>query len=231
MSESNDFYLTLMSNSSFDQFPDNKTTNFTVSLPKTVRLVEGFSVALTELHFLNTFDNVTSNNNRVMVDVRYEDSSPPTTLDRQPVKRFYYNATEGYYSNIFELIIALNREIKKYLSIKEDLLHYEEKTQKIFVPEKSYNAVLNCFIPAKGNIAYFEILLEGYLALQLGFDPEQCIYKKPARHTPNLSLGIPQESLIYCDIIEPQLYADSYAQVLRTIATGNSNSRYGDVCV
>ena len=55
------FYLHLPSNSSLDKFPNNTLTEYRVGLPQTVSLTEDWEVALTEIHYPHSWNNVQGN--------------------------------------------------------------------------------------------------------------------------------------------------------------------------
>lgn len=64
-----DFYMTLLSNSSMNYFPNNKTSVFTVHLPRKVILKENWAVALASINYRYNFFNVTEKNNRICINV------------------------------------------------------------------------------------------------------------------------------------------------------------------
>ena len=49
--ESQGFYITLPSNASLDVYPNNTLTKYTVRLPRTLYLKEGYEVALAEIMY------------------------------------------------------------------------------------------------------------------------------------------------------------------------------------
>ena len=55
------FYLHLPSNSSLDKFTNNTLTEYRVGLPQTVSLTEDWEVALTEIHYPHSWNNVQGN--------------------------------------------------------------------------------------------------------------------------------------------------------------------------
>ena len=55
------FYLHLPSNSSLDKFPNNTLTEYHVGLPQTVSLTGDWEVALTEIHYPHSWNNVQEN--------------------------------------------------------------------------------------------------------------------------------------------------------------------------
>ena len=55
------FYLHLPSNSSLDKFPSNTLTDYQVGLPQTISLTGDWEVALTEIHYPHSWNNVQEN--------------------------------------------------------------------------------------------------------------------------------------------------------------------------
>ena len=52
------FYLHLPSNSSLDKFSNNTLTEYRVCLPQTISLTGDWKVALTEIHYPHSWNNV-----------------------------------------------------------------------------------------------------------------------------------------------------------------------------
>ena len=75
------FYLHLPSNSSLDKFPNNTLTEYRVCLPQTVSLTGDWEVALTEIHYPHSWNNVQENfENRFYLRNKELDSSTGTLL-------------------------------------------------------------------------------------------------------------------------------------------------------
>ena len=55
------FYLQLPSNASLDKFPNNTLTEYRVCLPQTITLSGDWEVALTEIHYPHSWNNVQGN--------------------------------------------------------------------------------------------------------------------------------------------------------------------------
>ena len=55
------FYLHLPSNASLDKSPDNTLTEYRVCLPQTISLTREWEVALTEIHYPHSWNNVQGN--------------------------------------------------------------------------------------------------------------------------------------------------------------------------
>jgi hypothetical protein len=61
-----EFYLTLLSNASFEQYPQNLTGSFTVDLNREINLSGNWGVALSEMIYPNTLFNVSEANNKII---------------------------------------------------------------------------------------------------------------------------------------------------------------------
>jgi hypothetical protein len=55
------FYLHLSSNSSLDKFPNNTVSEYRVGLQETISLTGEWEVALTEIHYPHSWNNVQGN--------------------------------------------------------------------------------------------------------------------------------------------------------------------------
>ena len=92
------FYLHLPSNSSLDKFPQNTLTENRVSLPQTITLEGEWEVALTEIHYPHSWNNVQENFlNRFLLRNR-EQSGVWEAIIIPP----------GHYSSIDDLITTIN---------------------------------------------------------------------------------------------------------------------------
>lgn len=135
------FYLTFMSNSSFQHFPENKTSSFSVKLPRTINLDGAYEVALCELTFPNTIDNVTTNNNEFVIEIKSQ-------YDENPVKihEHKFKIEEGYYNTVDELIDALNYTIVKSvpgLDETSDIKVFNHVSNKLVLNRDKFQKVLD----------------------------------------------------------------------------------------
>jgi hypothetical protein len=261
MSEKSDFYLTLMSNSSFKDYPENKTSSYSVNLPKHVTLDGSWSCCIAELTYPLTFENVTPNNNSFVI--QHVGVAGPLRRDRKLV----ISIPEGHYANMKEVVKTLNdavikqmykfkKEIFALVDAKEDFVEvetfiYDEAKHNVrFNPnniEKLSEGDMLITVKSTGyveeqkrwakvvteNYAFEHIVekvyLTGRLAQQLGFEPDTELRNQKSRGQSHVRFGIPPEMLVYCDIIEPQFFSDTYSQVLRLIPTLPQNHRFGDL--
>lgn len=233
MNDNSDFYLTLLSNSSFGEYPENKTSSFTVSLPQNISLSGQWKVALAEVHYPYTIETVTSDNNRMIVEIVLEKSGEGVYGDPHLT---YYNITEGHYQSHDEIISALNDEISRvspienlfFLSKDKRFVTFSKDKMEIFMEtsiSRAFGTLKSNYI--KGRVR--SIFFEGRLAMQLGYEPNVSILKQNAKAPPNVIFGVPPEMMIYCDLIEPQLIADCHSSVLKIIPTVIQDARYGQV--
>lgn len=77
-----------------------------------------------------------------------------------------------------------------------------------------------------------KIQLFGSLALQLGFVPEENILNYDVSpDVSSLDFGLPDQMLIYCDLIKPQLIGHESAQVLQIVKCGEKILQFGGNCL
>lgn len=198
------FYLTLLSNSSMEYFPDNKTTLFSTKLPKPIILEGKWCVGVVEFQYPCTMFTVQEHENVV-----YIKKTMMMPNERQASTTYYKSHIPATnYDNINHILLALN-------NIKENVrFRYDELSKFVNV------AVLDQNIKS--------LTLSPKLALQLGFDPNRNLIDKSFGKCPaNLHLGLPSQLFVYCDIIEPQIVGDVMTPLLRIIPLDPSKYIYG----
>lgn len=227
-----DFYLTLISNSSLDTFPSNKTSSFSVNLTKPINLSGRWKVALTEIQFPQTFLNVSEGNNSIICEIKF-DKKPNV----RQTKRF--TIPVGYYPSITAIIDALNEPITKNLeSLGPEaepvmrLIKLDPTTNEIFFNETAaYSLKESISMEFKQLVTVTKIHIEGLLALQLGIEPFVCITDVKVRHPISCNHGISKEMLVYCDLVEPQIVAHTVAEVIKIVPSIDKHKDFGDQCV
>lgn len=206
-----EFYVTLISNSSLSYYPENKTNSFTAQLPQYIMLDGEWSVALVEIQYPFTLFNVTNNNNKIFVN--YDDNQ---NLETQ--------ITPGYYSDLNDIIRAINNKIKIITSY-DSFIEFDSTTQRVKINKDK---------DMKNQISKVDITsvcFENRLAMQLGFEPgKNVLGYRLSPHATNINLGIPELMVIYCDIIDGQILGDKFCKMLRVINTANAKMQFAQFC-
>lgn len=216
-----DFYLTLLSNSSINYFPENKTNSFTVHLPQFLTLTGNWSVCLTEIHYPFTLFNITDKNNSIFI--KYKEKQETVHVVKLDI---------GCYENINDLIVIINDKLLPYTNNKE-FISFDQATKRIKINDiktKNQDAHIEnnndtASLPITNEIekhvnSLDSIYFENRLAMQLGFAPNENILSyNLSPHAYNLIMGVPEQFFVYCDLIEPQIIGDTSAKVLRIINT------------
>lgn len=207
--------MTLVSNSSTAIFPENKTSSFTVLLPEKISLRGQWRVAVAEIHYNYNFFNVTDGNNKIILKRNeIDDNSISKNCD---VGTGEVTIQTGFYRSVGDLIATINFEL---------LTHVKG-------PILSLNKVSNRTIVHRENVSdnIESIQFEGRLGMQLGFEPMRNILNfKTSPHVGNTFFGIPDQMMIYTDIIEPTFVGHEKAYVLKIINTEPKNYQFGDAC-
>lgn len=210
----NDFFITLLSNSSMNFFPDNKTSSFTVQLPEKITLNGSWSVGIAEIHYNYNFFNVTPNNNRITV---VKKDSDLTENSLQPFHAI--ELTPGYYGSVANLVEIVNKQMKNHWLASGLLISIDPTNNRTIVNKQSVYKKLD-------NISF-----QGRLALQLGFEPEENILNHElSPYIGNTYFGVPDQMLIYTDIIEPTYIGHEKAYVLKIVNTNVNTYKFGDIC-
>ena len=105
------FYLHLPSNASLDKFPNNTLTKYWVCLPQTISLTGDWEVALTEIHYPHSWNNVQGNfENRLYLrnkelDGMWEALTVPP----------------GHYSSVADVLTKINQVVSANNRFKDEV--------------------------------------------------------------------------------------------------------------
>jgi hypothetical protein len=150
---SDNFYITLPSNSSAEFFPDNKTTNFTLQLHQRIVLSDQYEVGIVEFHYPQTYLNVNANNIIYYRKIKHN------------IKK--YKIPHGYYL-ITDIIKKINKhpEIGNFLKLKFE----NNRVESIPYNNVTYatnESVINMTEPRDHKLEIDHVSLSGKLALLL----------------------------------------------------------------
>jgi cell fate (sporulation/competence/biofilm development) regulator YlbF (YheA/YmcA/DUF963 family) len=246
-----DFYLTLASNSSMDYF-DNKTSNFTVKLPKTLTLDGKWIVALAEIHYQNTFLNVSEGSNSITFRRRPKTDKfielTDDTLEQCIIQTRNYNSIQdilnalNFYMNSFLNIFNFEKDETKLDEKQEEATTNTEKetTKQPEIKTDSKDDKLFTYFDRERKVVlinpdikkmFSQLYFTNRLAIQLGYEPDTNALRKPKDlvRRPHLSYGIADEMMVYCDIIEPQVFGHEMAKIIR-IVNIKKDALFGETC-
>lgn len=251
------FYLTLLSNSSSNIFPENRTSRFKVYLNKEVNVEGDWSVALTELSYPFTFYNITEKHNEI--HITYDKYTIDGDLKLHQVERMKETVfiepcfcssinqlievvNETFHShwetNLFEIALTKANQVVIVKNLSQNVIKIQEQLVADGISHSvdkfvySENATFFTKYAATREIVYdrFEIRLKGRLGIQFGFQPgENIIDYKHSPQAASHTFGVPDQLFIYSDVIMPQEISDKCSQVLKIVKTVDHNSMYGDV--
>ena len=185
------FYLHLPSNSSLDKFPNNTLTEYRVGLPQTISLTGEWEVALTEIHYPHSWNNVQGTfQNRFYL--RNQELSGIWEALIIP---------SGHYSSIKDILSKMKQLVDNEKRFSDDVkFSYDTLSRKVTVHLQNDTEL------------YFGDI--GYL---LGFSPQEVISKtSTAEREVDLEHGF-HDLYVYCDIIQPQYVGDALVPLLRII--------------
>lgn len=210
-----DFYITLFSNSSTVFYSDNKTSSFTVQIPRHIILDYAWEVALTEIQYPYSFFTVQRGQNVIEIKT-VKNNIFKQLLAKKDVKNMDITThvcaiTPGFFLDISEIISSVNSAIFSKTKIK-NFFEYNKTTQRTLPKDQKEQENEN-------GIISFKPL--GRLALQLGYKPNEEVTsgRVYSPHIANVLSGVPDTMLVYCDIIEPQITGDQCTKVLRSLST------------
>ena len=183
------FYLTLPSNSSLKNYPENTVAEYTTQLSRTIQLDGEWEVALAEIQYPRTWNNVRIHHNWIYV---------------RRVKSGFWNAEiipEGFYSDVNTLVKNINQAIAKQGVEHSINLSFDNLSGKVTVEIK--NGV--------------ELYFKDDIAVILGFDMDMIFDKTTqSSRVADINAGL-YSFYVYCDIVEAQLVGDSEVPLLRIV--------------
>lgn len=212
-----DFFITLVSNSSMNIYPENKTSSFTVHLPEKISLKGDWCVAVAEVHYNYNFFNVNDQNNKINLirtlgNVNNNEMIPGDEIHELEVR-------SGYYDTVKDLIDTVNIQVSPYMYKNGYLLSIDKFSNRTLV-HREY---------VKKEIAH--IYLEGRLGMQLGFGSHTDVLQSDiSPHIGNISFGVPDQMFIYTDIIDPTFIGHEKAYVIKVLNTEAKKYKFGDAC-
>lgn len=226
------FYMTLLSNSSRQYYPENKINSFTVHLPRYMYLTGDWEVSLTEIQYPYTFTNVEPGQIEIMletVEITQEFFDWYRRSDAEETPEFpstwsTHSIVPGFYTDIKDIVAAINETVYAHTQQKE-FFSYNDKAHRVGCSNNTVKI---------GDKWIKACMLSNQLALQLGYNPDEIITTvgKYAPHVINTSAGIPDRMLVFCDILEPQIIGDSWGKVFRVVSTNADINRpyFGQPC-
>jgi len=190
--------MVLPSNSSPKIYPQNKTSNFKIQLSERVELRDNWEVALLELNYPNTIEQVSEGENEIKIS--YANRKEKSYLTRP-----------GHYITKENLLFALHET----LAPVEELPDERGRSSVVELTENGY--IL--FHPFK-NTPDAKYTFSPLLANQLGLlhsGPYLTNEELLGTYPVDTSLGLTLQIYVYLDIIEDQIVGHTRAPLLRTV--------------
>ena len=235
------FYVTLPSNS----VPGSKTPDYTVRLPHKIQLDGDWEVALVEMSYPYSWNNMSSGQNHILITMvtgtRLHVYVPPNNYER--IDDLLHGITYG--------IEATAKHLRKYLR-----KHSKRDTHNVFntlggrkllkefgqragkATEKpmdyeltdnihfTYNYTLKRVMLSVNSNVIQSVQLSKHLKYALGFDTQILEgNRNTAKHPIDLRAGI-DGLYVYCNLIESQIVGGFYVPLLRVV---HVDGQYGDI--
>ena len=196
-----DFYLTLPSNNSMSQYPDNHGGHFYTKLPQSIDLsAMPYEVGLAEIQYSNTYANVKRDEAWLIYEA---DKYKGMQLVHVP---------EGLYSTAETLIESLNDLIRKSFSP----MGSKDPKIKFFYNKSTKRATLKIY--KKDD----QIQLNPFLAQTLALTEDTM--KGPGRFDGSNIMDVNKDSYamyVYCDLVTHRPVGDTMVPLLRVVPTSS----------
>lgn len=206
--DSDDFYVMVPSNSPSASGKPNMPQDFTVAVQHSEQLQGKWEVALTEIHYPNTWFNLRKDAVLKATAVHVQDGTPMSPPE-------FITIPAGYYESLDKLITTINansKEIRAYFSPSEERVWITNRISKkvdLRVTEESVELLSILGFRAKrftaGNLENMPVL---------------------ADFKPSLKFHLPA-MYIYCNFIDHQYVGNEKAPLLRIVPTTNTDQKKG----
>ena len=199
------FTIELVSNASFNCYPNNSLSSFTNFLPEQIHLKGEWEVAISEISYPSLYQNVTEGK-FIFVDGR---ESPEEKRKIQPM-----HVEPGLYPSIVDIVLAMNDKVRKRIGAQK----YEYNG--IYVSVDKITQKVAIHLPEDQSVF---IIQSADLSHIFGCDLEQnqtgVIMKGKGPYYPQYSYVIIRihSLMIYSDIIEYKIVGDTKTPSLRCI--------------
>lgn len=220
-----DFYVTLTSNSSTDIFSSNKTSSFQVRLAQELHL-SNHRLAITDIIFPSRINNVTRGNNKITYGFEY---TYVNKLFSKPITKTC-EIPYGFYNSVKEIVDLFNKQFREtdakptfdMLEIKDEKVYFTTAFKKDLKSEATMHAKKYYLEETKMALI---IQIENRLAWIMGYHSNLNVYSQTPRNHAIIE-GVPQNMYIYCDIAEYQMIGCTVAPILKVLPL--SGKRDGD---
>ena len=194
------FTVELVSNASFDCYPNNTLSSFTNFLPEQINLVGEWEVAITELSYPSLYQNITEGK------FFYLDDATPDTKPSD-----YYTLDPDLYPSISDIVSEMNRKNQEREKHEKTpiKLHVNKITQRISLSLPNQNNLIVIFSADLCHVLGCEEAVYGMGVFMSGAGPHfsKFPYEIVRIHT----------LMIYSDIVEYNIVGDTKAALLRCI--------------
>lgn len=210
MTDPDEFYLVLPSNSSMLYAPENSTSCFTTHLSREIRLTGDWSVGLAEIHIPCTIMHFQRS------DATFNFSSDDITF------------TLGFSMGVYQSVEQLAEEINSTATLSKHQQFQPAPSKKGFFMlerkcdcEKEHNTVYSEKI---ARVFGFEgAIAKGKPTFTLSNKGEGIVFDRPA----SLSRAIPDQLYVYTDVCVPYTVGDTQSSLLRIVSLDGTKYKFG----
>lgn len=200
MEDRKSFYVTLPSKACHNIFPDNNSSDFTTMLSQPIELQGLYEVALAEIMYCHTWNNIVSLECTYDILDHDVEGKPP----------IYQKIKTGYYESVQQIVKEMN----------------DVFTRSGLNISISYNSILKRVVVH--STKRFSLKLKAPIAYMLGFEPDEWVRLDKdviAKYPCDIFAG-QYNFMVYTNIVEAQHVGDFLVPLLRIVKIGG---QYGDV--
>ena len=191
------FYITLPSNSSLQDFPDNTLTNYKTRLKTPLRLNGNYEVALAQIMFPKNWKYKPDGKVKIVT---------PEFESTITINFLVYESLSEMLKNFSERCVTAGVEVE---------MKYDVKSARVFL-----------MVPPESTLTFEDGINEIFGFKRNNFEGTEEKHIFFADEAINNDLNLIQSLYIYLDICQYQIVGDTEAPLLQVVATNNSQENY-----
>jgi hypothetical protein len=235
MSKKFNVFLDSSDSKSKEYFPNNTPADFTIRLPERLEFNKQWEVTLRNIFFGNDMFNIYKDSCWMKVNtvktvgfVNLSRPPNPTMDDQVAENEKHISMCDGKFSSVKSLSEYIDQRFR------EENVNLNMKLENGFIHLECYEPIEHTSAIAKYVLKFYTLTVSPFLSNILGFDRTSNREKKIefdkektflATYKPNISLLIPSNFIILCDLITESVFGSKSIKILRLISSDYDPSK------
>ena len=229
MSQKFNIFLDSSDSKSKEYFPNNTSADFTIRLPERLEFSKQWEVTLRNIFLGNDMFNIYRDSCWLKVNmvktVGFVDLSTPSNMDiddQVAMNEKHISMADGRFSSVERLSEYIDERFK------EEDIKLNIKLENGIIQLECYEPVEHTTSLAKYVLKFYTLTVSPFLSNILGLDTSSNTAKKIefdkkktflATYRPNISLLVPKNFIILCDLVTESVFGSKTIKILRLISS------------